>query len=120
MRTTASVHYRPGSIAALAAMLALVAACGSIPSRPEQVPPALQLIDSAQLAVPEGCVSELSVRVDFIVLETGRTGRILAPEAPACLRDALVAWVESFLYAPPGAPTEESVEWLLVTARRGS
>ena len=120
MRTTASVQYRPVSIAAFAAMLALVAGCGSIPSGPEHVPPALQLIDSAQLAIPEGCAPQSSVRVDFVVLESGRTDRILAPEAPACLRDALVAWVGSFLYAPPGSPTQESVEWLLVSARRGS
>jgi hypothetical protein len=107
-------------IAALTALLASIAGCGSVPSRPDSFPPALQLMDSAQLVVPEGCVPDSSVRVDFIVLESGRTDRIQTPEAPACLRDALVAWVGSFLYAPPGAPVEESVEWLFVTARRGS
>jgi hypothetical protein len=78
------------------------------------------LLESAELYVPDGCPVESSVQVDFVVLEDGRTGQVHLSEVAPCLQEALVAWVESFRYAPPAAPTGESVEWLLVTGRRGS
>jgi hypothetical protein len=36
------------------------------------------------------------------------------------VRDALTAWVSSFRYLPPAADIPTGVEWLLVSARRGS
>jgi hypothetical protein len=113
-------HRRLSSVAALATILVVSAGCQSVPEQPEGLPPSLQLLDAAQLDVPAGCVPETSVRVQFVVLESGRTEQVRAADGPECLRAALTVWVGSFLYAPPPAPVEESVEWLLVTARRGS
>jgi hypothetical protein len=106
-----------GLILASTLAVALVACKTAPPERPA-LP--LQLLESAQLYVPDGCAAETSVRIDFVVLENGRTERVRMREVPPCLREALVAWVESFRYAPPGSPTDESVEWLMVTGRRGS
>jgi hypothetical protein len=36
------------------------------------------------------------------------------------VREALTAWVSSFRYLPPATEVPTGVEWLLVTARRGS
>jgi len=40
--------------------------------------------------------------------------------APECVRAALTAWVSSFRYLPPSADVPTGVEWLMVSARRGS
>jgi hypothetical protein len=40
--------------------------------------------------------------------------------APECVREALTAWVSSFRYLPPAVDVPTGVEWLLVSARRGS
>jgi hypothetical protein len=40
--------------------------------------------------------------------------------APECVREALTVWVSSFRYLPPAADIPTGVEWLLVSARRGS
>ena len=41
-------------------------------------------------------------------------------DAPECLQQALTAWVSSFRYSPVGEPTQASIEWLLVQAKKGS
>ena len=102
------------------ATLLFVSGCRSVPEGGPELPASLQLLESAQLYIPNGCVAEASVRVDFVVLENGRTEHIRTPEVAPCLHEALVAWVESFRYSPPAARRDESVEWLLVTGRRGS
>ncbi len=80
----------------------------------------LELIGSTPLRVPDGCAVAGSVIVEFTVDAQGRTTDIRPASAPACLRQALTAWVGSFRYSPPGTQTRTSVEWLLVEAKRGS
>ena len=61
-----------------------------------------------------------SVMVEFVVRMDGRADTVKLSPAPECLRAALTAWVSSFRYLPPAADVPTGVEWMLVTARRGS
>ena len=109
MRRTRSV--------ALAA-LTLLAGCQLTPPAP--VAPALQLMESQPLVLMPGCEASSSVVVEFVVRMDGRTDALQLSPAPECVREALTAWVSSFRYLPPSADTPAGVEWLLVSARRGS
>jgi len=82
--------------------------------------PALRLIEAGPLTLPQGCEVTESLFVEFTVRTDGRPDNLKLPSAPACAREALTAWVGSFRYAPPPVDTPSGVEWLLVTARRGS
>ncbi|HEY8537896.1 MAG TPA: hypothetical protein VIL28_03455 [Steroidobacteraceae bacterium] len=82
--------------------------------------PELRLLQSAPLELPAACSASGSFYVAFTVDGAGRTGDIRVSDAPSCVRDALTAWVESFRYAPPGRATPAAIEWMMVTAPRGS
>lgn len=82
--------------------------------------PELQLLEARPLTVADGCEATGSYFVEFTVLSDGRTGNIQAPAGPACMQEALTAWVSTFRYAPPGQQMPAGVEWMMVTGRRGS
>lgn len=108
---------RQAIIASSAIALALVSGCHTAPTR--QLPPAPQLLSSAPLRLPDDCIASGSFVVEFDVDADGRTGNIQPPPADACVRTALTAWVASFRYAPPSGEIPMSVEWLMVTAKKG-
>ena len=99
------------------AMIAL-SGCQTTPTTPP--PPSLQLIDARPLAIAADCNASGSYFVEFTVLSDGRTGEIQAPQGPACVQQALTAWVSTFRYASPGRETPAGVEWMMVTARKGT
>ena len=108
---------RGRSLALLA--LTLLAGCQLTP--PATVaPPSLQLMESQPLVLAPGCDASVSVRVEFIVRIDGSTDAVKLSSAPECVREALTAWVSSFRYLPPAADIPTAVEWLMVSARRGS
>ena len=107
-------HARPLAVAALA----LLAGCQLTPPAP--VPSSLQLMESQPLVLAPGCEASGSVSVEFTVRMDGTTDRLKLSPAPECVREALTAWVTSFRYLPPAADIPTGVEWLLVSARRGS
>lgn len=100
-------------------MLILLAGCSNLPSQ-RAIEPDLKLLESSQLVVPQDCHASGSFVVSYTVAITGRTGGIRATEAPACVQDALTAWVASFRYEPPSRATPAAMEWMMVTARRGT
>lgn len=102
------------------AALAVLAGCNVTPPAPQPVPPSLQLVASEPLVLGPGCDVTGSLFVEFTVRTDGSTDALKLPAAPACVRDALTAWVSSFRYAPPSAEVPTGIEWLLVSARRGS
>jgi hypothetical protein len=104
----------------LVAALAVLAGCQVTPPAPQPEPPSLQLVASEPLVLAPGCHVGGSVFVQFTVRPDGRTDALKLPSAPACLREALTAWVSSFRYQPPTAEVPTGIEWLLVSARRGS
>jgi hypothetical protein len=97
--------------------LALLSGCHTAPVR--QLPPAPQLLSSEPLRLPDDCVASGSFIVEFDVNASGRTGNIQPPPADACVQTALTAWVASFRYAPQSGEVPMSVEWLMVTAKKG-
>ena len=48
------------------------------------------------------------------------TGDVQAPAGPACVQQALTAWVSSFRYEAPGQQIPSGVEWMMVTATKGT
>ena len=114
MRSFSSFH----RLCALAGFLAL-SACQVAPvsTLPES---SLRLLDSRAIELPKDCRASGSVVVDFTVLESGQTDDIRPGDAPACVQQALTAWVASFRYAPIGQRSPAAVEWLLVEASKGS
>ena len=104
---------------ALLATVALVAAC-QVPSTKSYPAAQLQLLEAAPLDVPRDCTASGSFHVAFTVSASGRTRDIRPPDAPDCIQQALTAWIESFRYAPTRADTPTAVEWMLVSAKRGT
>ena len=100
------------------AALTLLAGCQL--TSPAPVPPSLQLMESQPLVLAPGCEPSGSVSVEFTVRMDGTTDRLKFSPAPECVREALSAWVSSFRYLPPAADVPTGVEWLIVSARRGS
>jgi hypothetical protein len=89
-----------------------------VPSAPATLPPSLRVLESAALTLPANCHASGSYVVEFKVLENGRTGSIQPANAPACVNQALTAWIASFRYAPQPEPVASSVEWMLVQRKK--
>jgi hypothetical protein len=110
----------PGPAFAVLAVISLAMLAGCQTASTKSVPPPdLRLLQSAPLVIPADCQVTGSVVVSFIVTTSGRPGEIAAA-APPCAQQALVSWVESFRYAPPAAATPAAIEWLMVSAQRGT
>ncbi len=111
---------RRAGIVALFSLLGLLAACQTTPPPARLPEPQLQLLRSEPLTLSSGCDASGSFFVSFTVATSGRTDDIHAPDAPPCVQEALTAWVASFEYAPPAQATPAAIEWLMVSAKRGS
>lgn len=113
------IHRRLAFAALFVGAIALTG-CQTAPVGPSVPPlPELKLLESQPLALAEDCEASGSYLVEFTVLSDGRTGNIQAPQGPACVQQALTAWVGTFRYAPPGQQMPAGVEWIMVTGRRG-
>lgn len=80
----------------------------------------IRILQSEPLKVPDNCAAIGSYFVEFTVMSDGRTDDIKANSGPACIQEALVAWVSSFRYEAPGQEISSGVEWMMVTAQKGS
>ena len=96
-----------------------MAACQTMPPA-RSVEPELKLLQASPLVVPNDCIASGTFVVSYTVATTGRTAAISPPDAPSCIQNALTEWVASFRYEPPSKPTPASMEWMMVTAQRGS
>ncbi len=98
----ASYHIRRHlGFAALVAGAIALSGCQTTPTTtPTQ--PTLRLLESQPLTVADGCEASGSHFVEFTVTSDGRTERHQGPSGPACLQQALTAWVSSFRYQAPG------------------
>jgi hypothetical protein len=100
---------------AIAATLFVLGACRTLPPPP---PIPLQLLSSQPLLLAADCEASASIVVDFMIDASGSTSNIAVPAAPACLQQALRAWVASFKYVPLPDAKASHIEWLLVKAPR--
>lgn len=118
--TRASLIRGAGAVATLSTVL-LFAGCSTAPRpRIEAPSPPLQLVEAKPLHLADDCLAKDSVLVEFTVRTDGRTDQVKFPPVSPCVRDALTAWVSSFRYVPPPTETPAAVEWLVVSARKGS
>ena len=98
-----------------------VGSAGCVATRPtSSSPPPVQLLDAAELTLPDNCVAAPGAvyRTSF---EVQRDGRVSAPRSESgdgCVQQALRAWVATFSYAPLDAPTPVAFDWIAVTASR--
>ena len=124
MNTAPKSARRPTAWSAIA-FAALVTGCAGPPSRPTstgQHGPPLELLEAGPLVLPADCEPQpgLVYRTRFTVQTDGRVSAA-APDAGAgCVQSALVRWVDSFRYRPPRTVTTATIDWMSVTARRGS
>lgn len=116
----ASYHIRRHlGFAALVAGAIVLSGCQTAPTR-APTEPTLRILQSEPLKLADNCEASGSYFVEFTVLSDGRTDDIKADSSPACLQQALTAWVSSFRYEAPGQQIPSGVEWMMVTARKGS
>lgn len=117
----ASYHIRRhlGFVALVAGAIAL-SGCQTAPTQAPPSKPTLRILQSDPLQVADTCEASGSYFVEFTVLSDGRTDGIKASGGPACLQQALTAWVSSFRYEAPGQEVPSGVEWMMVTAQKGS
>jgi hypothetical protein len=117
----ASYHIRRHlGFAVLAAGAIVLSGCQTAPTRAPSSEPTLRMIQSEPLKLADTCQASGSYFVEFTVLSDGRTDDIKASSGPDCLQQALTAWVSSFRYEAPGQAVPSGVEWMMVTARKGS
>lgn len=103
------------------ALLSAAVAVSGCQTTPKSGPrPSLRILEAKPLTLAENCEATGSFFVEFTVLSDGRTGEIQAPPGPACVQQALTAWVSTFRYSPPGEQTPAGIEWMMVTARKGT
>ena len=117
MRTVLCSINRSRILLMLAAVV--LTACQTTPiDAPPQ--PELQLVQSIPLELASDCSASGSFAVAFVVAPTGRAIDVKPADAPVCVQQALTAWVESFRYAPPGRAIPTTIEWMMVSAKRGT
>jgi|HigsolmetaAR202D_1030399.scaffolds.fasta_scaffold00107_26 hypothetical protein len=104
----------------LLAASAGLSGCQLAPTRIPDPPRTLELLSAEPLRIDSGCEVEGTLLVEYTVLQNGRTGNIDVSAGPECARQALIAWIASYRYAPPPADTPTRFEWMLVSAKRGS
>lgn len=109
----------------LLACVALIAGCASQPDRASSLHspvPELELLDAGVLEIPRDCEPSRGkvYRTSFTVQADGRVATAVSDSGPGCVQDALRRWVATFRYRPVAEPLPATLDWLGVTARRGS
>jgi len=122
--TVATAKVRRAACGLLACVV-LLAGCASQPDQaPSLRPPVreLQLLDAGMLEIPRGCEPAHGTvyRTSFTVQTDGRVTAVVSDSGPGCVQDALRRWVATFRYRPVAGALPATIDWLDVTARRGS
>ncbi|MCU0255762.1 MAG: hypothetical protein MUF60_03390 [Vicinamibacterales bacterium] len=106
----------------LLALAGLLAGCAAPPARGPVPPPALELLGAGPLELPRDCQPRPAAvyRTSFVVETDGRPTRIESESGEGCVQEALRRWVATFEYRPIAESTPSTVDWMGVSARRGS
>jgi hypothetical protein len=98
-----------------------IAGCQTTPQRQIPDPPARPEILSANpLRIAADCQVNAAVDIDYSIQADGSVADLALSDAPACIREALTAWVSSYRYAPQPLPVVTGFAWMRVTGERGS
>lgn len=102
-------------------VLVAVAGCQTTPQRHIPDPPETpQLVSSQPLQLAPTCEINTAVDIDYAIQPDGTVTNLSLSDAPACAREALGAWVNSYRYAPQAAPVATGFAWMRVVGERGS
>jgi hypothetical protein len=117
-------HPRAWNLRLLATMpgLWLVTACVGPGVAPAPPAPDLQLLSTAELAMPRGCEATPGAmyRMHFNVRPDGHVSDVAAESGDGCVQQALRTWVTTFSYAPLRETTPVAFDWMVVTAARSN
>jgi hypothetical protein len=117
-------HPRAWNLRLLATMpgLWLVTACVGPGVAPAPPAPDLQLLSTAELAMPRGCEATPGAmyRTHFNVRPDGQVSDAAAESGDGCVQQALRTWVTTFSYAPLRETTPVAFDWMVVTAARSN
>jgi hypothetical protein len=117
---------RSRAVSALAGVaclcMVLLAGCAATPGTKPPSEPELQLLSAGALALPDDCepIGGRVYRTRYVVQPDGRVAGATPESGTGCVQDALLHWVETFQYRPLAAPVPATLDWLAVTARRGT
>jgi hypothetical protein len=101
--------------------LVAIAGCQTTPQRQIPDPPVRPEILSANpLRIAAGCQVNTAVDIGYTIQADGSVADLALSDAPACIREALTAWVSSYRYAPQALPVATGFGWMRVTGERGS
>jgi hypothetical protein len=110
------------SLAGVACLgIALLAGCAAAPgTKPSE--PELQLLSAGVLLLPDDCepAGGKVYRTRYVVQADGHVTEAMPESGAGCVQDALLRWVETFQYRPPAGPVPATLDWLAVTAQRGT
>jgi hypothetical protein len=102
----------------------LLAACATTPREPPSGVPAVspQLLSTGLLHLPDGCEAAHGAvyRTTFVVQPDGRVEDAASDSGDGCVQAALRAWVATFVYRADGIAAPVALDWMEVTASRGS
>jgi hypothetical protein len=101
-----------------------LAACATTPRAPTSGAPAAspELLSTGPLQLPDGCAPAHGAvyRTTFVVQPDGRVDETSSESGDGCVQAALRAWVATFVYRADGIATPIALDWMEVTASRGS
>ena len=102
--------------------MVLFTGCAGAPGTRPLPEPELQLLSAGVLSLPDDCepTDGKVYRTRYVVQADGRVAGATPESGAGCVQDALLRWVETFQYRPLAGPIPATLDWLAVTARRGS
>jgi hypothetical protein len=112
---------RASALACGASLLAL-GGCAALAPPAAAPPPPLQLLSSGSLDLPADCEPARGAvyRTHYVVEVDGRVTGATSDTGDGCVQQALRAWVTSFRYQAIGEAMPVVIDWLAVSASRGS
>jgi hypothetical protein len=119
--TSSHLAVRLGAACTFASLL-LAAGCTLTP--PERTSPEypFHLLHAAALQIPRGCepAPGMVYRTAYTVRADGSVAAAVSESGAGCVQEALRQWVATFRYGPIREDTATVIDWLSVTATRGT
>lgn len=98
------------------------AGCAPLTHEARVPAPPLQLLSAGDLDLPADCEPAPGkvYRTNYVVHPDGRVTNAASNTGDGCVERALRAWVNSFRYGAVDAEMPVVIDWIAVTAARGS
>ena len=115
-------HLLPALAGLACLVIVLLAGCASAPGAKPPPEPELQLLSTDVLVLPSDCepTGGRVYRTHYVVQTDGRVAGATPESGTGCTQDALLRWVETFQYRRVARPVPATLDWMAVTARRGT